>query len=102
MFQAFKDKAIEKIKNLAPLDDLDREITSLVEQGTAPDLIAPNWGVCMALCDLVNLRSTEDPQWVITQGPDQGNTTTEPGFCPLGARKQLQHSQARHRALERG
>ncbi len=54
MFKEFKERFTEKLRNLAPDDDLDREIAAIVEAGTAETLDEPNWQANIQLVDLVN------------------------------------------------
>lgn len=50
----------ETVKNLAPQDDYDRIISSLVSKGTSEDLLTTDWDVSLQLVDLVN---QSDPEW---------------------------------------
>uniref|UniRef100_A0A7S0RR98 VHS domain-containing protein n=1 Tax=Chlamydomonas leiostraca TaxID=1034604 RepID=A0A7S0RR98_9CHLO len=49
----------ETVKNLAPQDELDKAISSLVERGTNENLLGPCWDTQFQLVDLVNRSEPE-------------------------------------------
>jgi hypothetical protein len=54
MLSQLKDRIADKIAELGPQDDLDRSITALVQRGSKEDLLGPDWGTNMELCDFIN------------------------------------------------